>query len=171
MPACHEIYTRPLFQAVLSLEKPKQAGELEISLGVHVLANYRWQVSWAQGLTSTVWHGQLIQVRSIQGLCENIFFFKKVNQGMTLRDGMGREVGKRFRMGNTCTPMADSCQYMAKPPQYCKVISLQLKKTNKHIMHAATAAAAKSLQSCPTLCDPRDGSPSGSPIPGILIDC
>ena len=32
----------------------------------------------------------------------------------------------------------------------------------------AAAAAAKSLQSCPTLCDPRDGSPPGSPIPGIL---
>ena len=30
------------------------------------------------------------------------------------------------------------------------------------------AAAAKSLQSCRTLCDPRDGSPSGSPVPGIL---
>ena len=30
------------------------------------------------------------------------------------------------------------------------------------------AAAAKSLQSCPTLCDPRDDSPPGSPIPGIL---
>ena len=30
------------------------------------------------------------------------------------------------------------------------------------------AAAAKSLQSCPTLCDPRDGSPSGFPVPGIL---
>ena len=29
-------------------------------------------------------------------------------------------------------------------------------------------AAAKSLQLCPTLCDPRDGSPPGSPIPGIL---
>ena len=29
-------------------------------------------------------------------------------------------------------------------------------------------AAAKSLQSCPTLCDPIDGSPPGSPIPGIL---
>ena len=27
---------------------------------------------------------------------------------------------------------------------------------------------AKSLQSCPTLCDPRDGSPPGSPVPGIL---
>ena len=30
------------------------------------------------------------------------------------------------------------------------------------------AAAAKSLQSCPTPCDPTDGSPPGSPIPGIL---
>ena len=30
------------------------------------------------------------------------------------------------------------------------------------------AAAAASLQSCPTLCDPIDGSPPGSPIPGIL---
>ena len=33
---------------------------------------------------------------------------------------------------------------------------------------AAAAAAAKSLQSRPTLCDPRDGSPLGSPVPGIL---
>jgi len=33
---------------------------------------------------------------------------------------------------------------------------------------AAAAASAKSLQSCPTLCDPRDGSPPGSPVPGIL---
>ena len=32
----------------------------------------------------------------------------------------------------------------------------------------AAVAAAKSLQSCPTLCDPIDGSPPGSPIPGIL---
>ena len=32
---------------------------------------------------------------------------------------------------------------------------------------AATAAAAKSLQSCLTLCDPIDGSLSGSPVPGI----
>ena len=30
------------------------------------------------------------------------------------------------------------------------------------------AAAAKSLQSCLTLCDPIDGSPPGSPVPGIL---
>ena len=34
--------------------------------------------------------------------------------GMTQRDGMGREVGGDFRMGNTCKSMADSCQCMAK---------------------------------------------------------
>ena len=33
---------------------------------------------------------------------------------------------------------------------------------------SCTAAASESLQSCPTLCDPIDGSPSGSPVPGIL---
>ena len=38
----------------------------------------------------------------------------------------------------------------------------------KAITNLAAAAAAKLLQSCPTLCDPIDGSPPGSPIPGIL---
>ena len=36
------------------------------------------------------------------------------------------------------------------------------------ILYTAAATAAKLLQSCPTLCDPIDGSPPGSPIPGIL---
>ena len=40
---------------------------------------------------------------------------------MTQRDGMGREVGGGFRIGNTWTPMADACWCMAKPIQYCKV--------------------------------------------------
>ena len=44
------------------------------------------------------------------------------------------------------------------PDQRTKI--LQIKQ------YAATAA--KSFQSCPTLCDPIDGSPPGSPIPGIL---
>ena len=39
-------------------------------------------------------------------------------------------------------------------------------ETTKRARH--NAAAAKSLQACPTLCDPRDGSPPGFPIPGIL---
>ena len=34
--------------------------------------------------------------------------------GTTLRDGMGREAGGGFRMGNTCTPMAHLCECMAK---------------------------------------------------------
>ena len=37
-----------------------------------------------------------------------------------------------------------------------------------HDLSAVTATAAKSLQSCPTLCDPTDSSPPGSPVPGIL---
>ena len=37
------------------------------------------------------------------------------------RDGTGREEGGGFRMGNTCIPVADSCWYMTKPIQYCKV--------------------------------------------------
>jgi len=36
------------------------------------------------------------------------------------------------------------------------------------VVAAAAAAAAKLLQLCPTLCDPIDGSPQGSPVPGIL---
>ena len=39
---------------------------------------------------------------------------------------------------------------------------------NKVLPYSAAAAAAKSLQSCPTLCDPIDDSPLGSPVPGIL---
>ena len=36
------------------------------------------------------------------------------------------------------------------------------------VSHWAAAAVAKSLQSCPTLCDPIDSGPPGSPTPGIL---
>ena len=36
------------------------------------------------------------------------------------------------------------------------------------MLAVAAAAAAKSLQLCPTLCDPIDGSPPGSAVPGIL---
>ena len=44
----------------------------------------------------------------------------------------GEEVGGGFRMGKTCTPVADSCQCMAKTLQYFKVITLLL-KINKFI--------------------------------------
>ena len=45
--------------------------------------------------------------------------------------------------------------------EHCPILS-------SFVISAAAAAAAKSLQSCPSLCDALDGSPSGSPIPGIL---
>ena len=41
-------------------------------------------------------------------------------------------------------------------------------KTTRPFRYATAAAAAKLLQSCPTLCDHIDSSPPGSPIPGIL---
>ena len=43
--------------------------------------------------------------------------------------------------------------------------------STKHLrkkLYQFCTAAAKSLQSCPTLCDPIDGSPPGFPVPGIL---
>ena len=52
----------------------------------------------------------------------------------------------------------DSCM----SNQRCKPLELKAGTA------AAAAAAAESLQSCPTLCDPIDGSPPGSPVPGIL---
>ena len=66
--------------------------------------------------------------------------------GMTQREAMGRQVGGRFRMGNTCTLMADSCQCMAKPILYCKV------------------QFSSVAQSCPTLCDPMNRSTPGLPV-------
>ena len=50
--------------------------------------------------------------------------------GKTQRDRVEREVGGGVGMGNTCKSMADSCQCMANPLQYCKVSSLQLIKIN-----------------------------------------
>ena len=46
--------------------------------------------------------------------------------------------------------------------------SQPMDQTHVSCASALAAAAAKSLQSCPTLCNPIDGSPPGSPIPGIL---
>ena len=45
---------------------------------------------------------------------------------------------------------------------FSEILNIKVEK------HTAAAAAAKSLQSCPTLCDPMDCSPPGSPVPGIL---
>ena len=55
--------------------------------------------------------------------------------GMTQRDGMGRELEGEFRMRNTCIPMADSSQCMAKPIQCCKVKKKKKKESNWLYVH------------------------------------
>ena len=57
----------------------------------------------------------------------------------------------------------------------CSLLEEELGATHKEVsfisrrvISVTAATAAKSLQSCRTLCDPIDGSPPGSPIPGIL---
>ena len=55
--------------------------------------------------------------------------------------------------------------------QFYSLIFMRENRINKFFCPAfppPAAAAAKSLQSCPTLCDPINGSPPGSPVPGIL---
>ena len=97
------------------------------------------RVAWFGGMALKhvyyhIWNGSPVQVQ-----CKGQGAWSWC-PGMTQRDGMGREVGGRFRIGDTCTPVADSCQCMAKPLQYCKVISLQLKwihlflKNQMHLM-------------------------------------
>ena len=54
-----------------------------------------------------------------------------------------------------------------KEKQYQRMFTIALISHASKVMLAA-ATDAKSLQSCPTLCDPIDGSPPGSAIPGIL---
>ena len=57
-------------------------------------------------------------------------------------------------------------QLRPKPQALCPKI--QVLGLPRLLYFYARAAAAKSLQSCPSLCDPTDGSPPGSPVPGIL---
>ena len=49
-----------------------------------------------------------------------------------------------------------------------KAQAISIHMIQVHRVYIVAAAAAKSLQSCPTLCDPIEGSPPGSPVPGIL---
>ena len=56
----------------------------------------------------------------------------------------------------------------AKASKSAVIISDKRPRTENTNFSDSPAAAAKSLQSCPTLCDPIDSSPPGSPVPGIL---
>ena len=60
------------------------------------------------------------------------------------------------------------CSSHPKHGNNLNVQPLMSKRDAVYTCNETAAAAAKSLQSCPTLCDPTDSSPPGSPIPGIL---
>ena len=58
--------------------------------------------------------------------------------------------------------------YLLLWPQFFTLKKKTKEMISRGVNLTAAATAAKSLQSCPTLCDPIDSSPPGSPIPGIL---
>ena len=96
--------------------------------------------------------------------------------GMTLGDGMAREVVGAFWMGNTCVPVADSCQCMAKPVQYCKVKESEKKKKKKNtgvdchflLQRMKVKSESEVAQLCLTPIDLTDCSPPGSSIHGVF---
>ena len=87
----------------------------------------------------------------------------------------GRNINS-IRYSDDITLMTESGEklksFLMKVKEESEKVGLKLNNQKTNIMTssfaAAAAAAAKSFQSCPTLCDPRDGSPPGSPVPGIL---
>ena len=58
--------------------------------------------------------------------------------------------------------------YAEKYKRICKCLILSSNQCYEAQIHQILSAATKSLQSCPTVCYPIDGSPPGSPVPGIL---
>ena len=69
-----------------------------------------------------------IDGETVEAVTDLIFLDSKITADGDCSHEIKRLLGGGFRMGNTSTPVADSCQCMAKPIQYCKVISLQLNK-------------------------------------------
>ena len=77
----------------------------------------------------------------------------KVFTPLSTRPSTGKELCGWVRMAGTGSPVSGDHGRTLNRSMTC---------------YAAAAAAAKSLQSCPTLCDPMDSSPPGSSVPGIL---
>ena len=70
---------------------------------------------------------------------------------------------KQCILEDRATTLTQSILPLNKPPKLPNQLS-----PSYHPVCTAAAAAARLLQLCPTLCDPKDASPPGSPVPGIL---
>ena len=80
-----------------------------------------------------------------------------------------------YKLHHFCTCFSYNCFILTDLDSSIRVLNSQGSATMSYLSSVAlrmpnrvAAAAAKSLQSCPTLCDPIDGSSPGSPVPGIL---
>ena len=96
----------------------------------------------------------------------------KLSEMSRREKGAKREKTENFWAG-TCTPEEGGSHETEVPMQQGNSLTDRPKGELRSLgksgtSAAATAAAAKLLQSCPTLCNPIDGSPPGSPVPGIL---
>ena len=85
-------------------------------------------------------------------------------------EGLLRQVGESAWPHHAAQPGARTHSQNPGSSQllFCIALELCKKMADSEGWTKPAAAAAKSLQSCPTLCDPIDGSPPGSPNPGIL---
>ena len=94
---------------------------LQVICTVHTHLNNEFPGPWKQGHTHL--HCRIRRSDSLLASVDQNVLPKAWGwcTGMTQRDGTGREEGGGFRMGNTCVPVVDSCWYMAKSIQYCKV--------------------------------------------------
>ena len=74
-------------------------------------------------------------------------------------------------MSSSLKTSSDSQGWPSASTFNCSNLRKQMREENnlnQKVGQQIAAAAAKSLQSCPSLCDPIDSSPPGSPVPGIL---
>ena len=80
---------------------------------------------------------------------------------------LGRDDSNKPKVGMSSAPEAKGHEPRRTSMKSQQADSLR-REQNRGLFILETATAAKSLQSCPTLCDPIDGSPPGSSVPGIL---
>ena len=102
-------------------------------------------------------------IKTIRGGWDSCQFIlqKKIILGGRLNKGSTELIYNLYNKGYTC------CNHISIWVSISLFISALIARANPFVTIVA-AAAAKSLQSCWTLCNPIDSSPPGSPIPGIL---
>ena len=129
------------------------------------LIQWIWGAVWKSSTGPQLWEGQEIRLisllwsspweKAVLILKENCVLYSAYSRPMTVTLLSSNDIS---------TQIAETCEEETKPRWSSSFVTLSLETSiaENHL------AAAKSLQLCPTLCDPIDGSPPGSPVPGIL---